>query len=158
MSRSFSFFYYTFLSLPLEKPSNIRVTINIFPPHQLMQYTIDNECNLFPLYINNHHFSSLTRSKHPQTIQTPDILFRAVMIEAKQPSTMLYKFNLVVPRQFVDIWREMNKIKSIILSKISCNIYCDWYHCIDWFMFKRLNYFITHTNDKPTLCCGNCIQ
>ena len=53
-----------------------------------------------------------------------DILFRAVMIEAKQSFAMLYKYDLVVPWQCVDIGREVNKVKSIILSKISFNIYC----------------------------------
>ena len=47
------------------------------------------------------------------------------MIEAKQPFTMLFKYDLVVPWQCVDIGRKMNKVKLIILSKISCNIYCE---------------------------------
>ena len=47
------------------------------------------------------------------------------MIEAKQPFMMLYKYDFVVLWQCVDIGRELNKVKSIILSKISCNIYCD---------------------------------
>ena len=55
---------------------------------------------------------------------------------------MLYKYDLVVPWHCVDIGREVNKVKSIIFSKIS-----------GWFMFKRLDCFITHTNDKPTLHC-----
>ena len=38
---------------------------------------------------------------------------------------MLYKYDLVVPWQCVDIGGKVNKVKSIILSKISCNIYCD---------------------------------
>ena len=46
------------------------------------------------------------------------------MTEAKQLFTMLYKYDLVVPWHCVDIRREVNKVKSIILSKISCNIYC----------------------------------
>ena len=50
---------------------------------------------------------------------------RDVMIEAKQPFMILYKYDLVVLWQCVDIGREVNKVKSIILSKISCNIYCD---------------------------------
>ena len=47
------------------------------------------------------------------------------MTEAKQPFMMLYKYDLATLWQFVDIVREVNKVKSIILSKISCNIYCD---------------------------------
>ena len=47
------------------------------------------------------------------------------MTEAKQPFMMLYKYDLVILWQFVDIGREVNKVKSVILSKISCNIYCD---------------------------------
>ena len=47
------------------------------------------------------------------------------MIEAKQPFMMLYKYDLVVLWQCVDIGRELNKVKSVILSKISCNIYYD---------------------------------
>ena len=50
---------------------------------------------------------------------------RAVMIEAKQQFTRLFKYDLVVPWQYVDIGREVNKVKLIILSKISCNIHCD---------------------------------
>ena len=46
------------------------------------------------------------------------------MIEAKQLFMMFYKYDLVVPWHCVDIGREVNKVKSIILSKISCNIYC----------------------------------
>ena len=61
-------FYFTFLSLPFEKSSNIRVIINICPPHPLIQYTTHNECNNYPFYINNHHFSSLARGKHPQIV------------------------------------------------------------------------------------------
>ena len=38
---------------------------------------------------------------------------------------MLYKQDLVVPRQCLDIGREVSKEKSIIFSKISGNIYCD---------------------------------
>ena len=38
---------------------------------------------------------------------------------------MLYIYGLAVPGQFVDIGREVNKVKSIILSKVFCNIYCD---------------------------------
>ena len=71
---------------------------------------------------------------------------RAVMIEAKQQFTRLFKYDLVVPWQYVDIGREVNKVKLIILSKISCNIH--------WFMFKRLDYFVTHTNNKPRLRCA----
>ena len=48
----------------------------------------------------------------------------AVMIEAKQSFMMLYKYDLVVLWQYIDIEREVNKVKSIILSKISCNMYC----------------------------------
>ena len=47
------------------------------------------------------------------------------MIEAKQPFMMLYKYDLVIPWQCVDIGREVNKVKSIIVSKISCKINCD---------------------------------
>ena len=53
-----------------------------------------------------------------------DILFRDVMTEAKQPFTKLYKNDLVVSWKCVDIVREVNKGKLIILSKISCNISC----------------------------------
>ena len=61
-------FYFTFLSLPFEKSSNISVIINICSPHPLIQYTTHNECNNYPFYINNHHFSSLARGKHPQNV------------------------------------------------------------------------------------------
>ena len=64
------------------------------------------------------------------------------MIEAKQPFAMLYKYDLVIPWQSVDMGREVNKVKWII------------HYFIDWFMFKRLGYFITHTSHKPTLRCG----
>ena len=37
---------------------------------------------------------------------------------------MLYKYDLVVPWHCADIGREVNKVKSIIISKISCNTYC----------------------------------
>ena len=47
------------------------------------------------------------------------------MTEAKQPFMMLYKYDLVIPWQCVDIGREVNKVKSIIVSKISCKINCD---------------------------------
>ena len=43
---------------------------------------------------------------------------------AKQLFTMLYKYDLVVPWHCADIGREVNKVKSIIISKISCNTYC----------------------------------
>ena len=46
------------------------------------------------------------------------------MTEAKQPFTKLYKNDLVVSWKCVDIVREVNKGKLIILYKISCNIYC----------------------------------
>ena len=46
------------------------------------------------------------------------------MTEAKQPFTKLYKNDLVVSWKCVDIVREVNKGKLIILSKISCNISC----------------------------------
>ena len=45
------------------------------------------------------------------------------MIEAKQLFTMLDKYDLVAPWHCVDIGREVNKVKSIILSKIFFNIY-----------------------------------
>ena len=45
------------------------------------------------------------------------------MTEVKQPFMMLYKYDLATLWQFVDIGREVNKVKSIILSKISFNIY-----------------------------------
>ena len=45
------------------------------------------------------------------------------MIEAEQPFTMIYRYGLVVQWQYVDIGKEVHKVKSIILSKISCNIY-----------------------------------
>ena len=32
---------------------------------------------------------------------------------------------LAVPQKCVDLVTEVNKVKSIILSKISCNSYCD---------------------------------
>ena len=54
---------------------------------------------------------------------------------------------LAVPWKCVDLVTEVNKVKSIILSKISCNSYCDS-------DTKKLDYFITHTNDKPTSRCG----
>ena len=47
------------------------------------------------------------------------------MIEAKQAFAMLFKYELVVRWQCTDIGREVNKVKLIILSKISCKIYCD---------------------------------
>ena len=52
------------------KSSNTRVTVNICPPHLLTQSTIHNKhaSKHYPFYINNHHFSSLARSKHPQNI------------------------------------------------------------------------------------------
>ena len=50
------------------KFSNTRVTINICPPHLLIQYTTQNECKHYPFYISNHHFSSLAMSKHSQNI------------------------------------------------------------------------------------------
>ena len=46
------------------------------------------------------------------------------MIEDKQLFTMLDKYDLVAPWHCVDIGREVNKLKSIILSKIFFNIYC----------------------------------
>lgn len=52
----------------MEKSSNTRVIINICPPNPLTQYTTHNECNNYPFYINNHHFSSLARGKHPQNV------------------------------------------------------------------------------------------
>ena len=51
------------------------------------------------------------------------------MTEPKQPFTILYKFDLVAEQILevdrVDIGRKVNKVKSIFLSKISCNIHCD---------------------------------
>ena len=44
------------------------------------------------------------------------------MIEAKQPFMMLYKYDLVVPWLCVEVGREVNEVKSIILSKIPCDI------------------------------------
>ena len=38
---------------------------------------------------------------------------------------MLYIYDLPVPGQCVDIGRKVNKVKSIILSKVFCNIYYD---------------------------------
>ena len=72
------------------------------------------------------------------------------MIEAKQPFMMLYKYDLVVLWQCVDIGRELNKVKSIILSKISCNIYCDsdttvlTGSCLkDYFIIETINQLYT---------------
>ena len=61
------------------------------------------------------------------------------MIEAEKPFTMIYRYGLVVQWQYVDIRKEVHKVKSIILSKISCNIYYitllvtllfDWCSCL----------------------------
>ena len=38
---------------------------------------------------------------------------------------MLYIYDLAVPGQCVDLGREGNKVKSIILSKLFCNMYYD---------------------------------
>ena len=77
------------------------------------------------------------------------------MIEAKQPLTLLYKYDLFVPWQSVDIGREVNKVKSIILSKVFCNICC---HSDTIVLasssLKDFCYVITYKHDKPTLCCG----
>ena len=93
------------------------------------------------------------RTRKNKKIKRSEI--RAVLIEAKQPFTMLYKYDLVVPWQCVDIGREVDKVKLIILSKISWNILWQWHYCNNWFMFKRLDYFKTHTNNKPKLPAGN---
>lgn len=59
------------------------------------------------------------RTRENKKIKRSEI--RAVLIEAKQPFTMLYKYDLVVPWQCVDIGREVDKVKLIILSKIYCD-------------------------------------
>ena len=70
------------------------------------------------------------RTRKNKKIKRSEI--RAVLIEAKQPFTMLYKYDLVVPWQCVDIGREVDKVKLIILSKISWNILWQWHYCNNW--------------------------
>ena len=48
------------------KSSNIRATTNICPPHLLTPN--EHAYKHYPIYINNQHFLSLARSKHPQNI------------------------------------------------------------------------------------------
>ena len=60
---------------------------------------------------------------------------------------MLYKYDLVVPWHCIDIGREVNKIKSIILSKISCMICCGS-DTIVWTGSCLKDFIILYTNKR----------
>ena len=81
------------------------------------------------------------------------------MIEAKQPFTMLFKFDLVVPWQCVDIGRGVNKVKSIIFSKIACSIWCDSDTIVltDSCLKELINLLHIQTINQR-YAAGNCIQ
>ena len=81
-------------------------------------YTTHNEYNHYPLHCNNHHFSSVARSKHPQSTYT-DILFEINFYEIHKntfENTNLNKCFKRLSYSYSSLWqRESNLLPVVAL-------------------------------------------